>query len=75
MNGRPKLNDIVALLADVPAAKVLRGQVGTVVNVLPDDTMLIEFADNKGRAYAITPVKIAKLLVLQYAQELAQMDT
>lgn len=71
MNERPKLNDVVALLADVPAAEVLHGQVGTVVDVLPDDTMLIEFADDKGRAYAIIPVKIAKLLVLQYEQEVA----
>ena len=69
MNERPKLNDVVAFLADVPAAKVLRGQVGTVVDVLPDDTMLIEFADDNGRASAITPVEIAKLLVLQYEQE------
>ncbi len=71
MNERPKLNDVVALLADVPAAKVLRGQVGTVVEVLADDTLLIEFADDKGRAYAITPVKSSKLLVLQYEQEVA----
>lgn len=30
MNERPKLKEIVALLTDVPAAKVLRGQVGTI---------------------------------------------
>jgi hypothetical protein len=71
MNERPKLNDVVALLSDVPAAKVFRGQVGTVVDVLADETMLIEFADDKGRAYAITPVKIAKLFVLQHEQEVA----
>ena len=71
MYERPKLNDVVALLADVSAAKVLRGQVGTVVDVLADDTMLIEFADDKGRAYDITPIKISKLLVLQYEQEVA----
>jgi Domain of unknown function (DUF4926) len=71
MNGRPKLNDVVALLVDLPAAKVLRGHVGTVVDVLADETMLIEFADDKGRAYAITPVKIVKLLLLQYEQEVA----
>jgi Domain of unknown function (DUF4926) len=71
MNERPKLNEVVAVLADVRAAKVLRGQVGTVVDVLPDNTMSIEFADDNARAYAITPVKMAKLLVLQYEQEVA----
>ena len=71
MSERPKLNDVVALLSDVPAAKVLPGQVGTVVDVLPDDNMLIEFANDSGHVYAITPVKIEKLLVLQYKQEVA----
>jgi hypothetical protein len=71
MNEHPKLNDVVAILADVPAAKVFRGQVGTVVDVLADDSVLIEFADDNGRANTITPVKIAKLLVLQYEQEVA----
>ena len=59
MNERPKLNDVVALLADVPAANVLHGQEGTVVDVLADDTVLIELADDNGCGYAITPVKTA----------------
>ncbi len=71
MSERPKLNDVVALLADVPAAKLLRGQVGTVVEVLAGENLLVEFADDNGRAYAIAPVKAAGLLVLQYEREVA----
>jgi Domain of unknown function (DUF4926) len=71
MNEIAKVNDVVALLADVPAAKLLRGQVGTVVEILTDYSALVEFADDNGRAYAITPVKSSNLLVLQYEQEVA----
>jgi Domain of unknown function (DUF4926) len=43
--------------------------VGTVVEVFPEDNVLVEFADDSGRAYEITPIKIANLLVLQYEQK------
>lgn len=46
MSERPKLHDAVALLADLPAAKLLRRQTGTIVEALSDDTMPIEFADD-----------------------------
>ena len=71
MSERQNLNDAVALLADLPAAKFLRGQTGTVVEPLLVDTMLAEFADDNGRAYAITPVKTARLPVLQKERDLA----
>jgi Domain of unknown function (DUF4926) len=71
MNERPKQNTVVAVLADIPTAKLLCGQVGTVAEVLPEDKVLVEFADDKGRAHAITPIKIAKLLVLQNERQVA----
>jgi hypothetical protein len=45
----------VALLADLPAQRLARGQVGTVVEQLDDKTLLVEFSDDKGSAYAIAP--------------------
>jgi Domain of unknown function (DUF4926) len=72
MNERPKQNNVVAVLADMPTATLLCGQVGTVVEILPHDNVLVEFADNKGCAQAITPIKIANLLVLQYEREVEQ---
>lgn len=71
MSERPKLNDVVALLADMPAAKLLRGQVGTVVEVLAGRNLLVEFTDDNGRAYAIAPCEGENLLVLQYEREVA----
>jgi len=44
----------------------LHGQVGTIVEQLDDKTLLVEFSDDRGRAYAITPCPQADLLVLHY---------
>lgn len=71
MNERPQQNKFVAVLADMPTAKLLCGQVDTVVEVLPEDNVLMEFTDDSGRAPAITPIINAKLQVLQYEREVA----
>ncbi len=70
-NERPSVLDVVALLADVPAQRLVRGQVGTVVEQLDDITLLVEFSDDKGRGYAIAPCPLADLLVLHYVPEAA----
>jgi hypothetical protein len=36
-NERPSVLDVVALLADLPAQRLARGQVGTVVEQLDDE--------------------------------------
>jgi hypothetical protein len=64
--------DVVALLADLPAQGLARGQVGTVTEKLNDDAVLVEFSDDEGRAYAIAPCARADLLVLHYEQEPAE---
>jgi uncharacterized membrane protein len=66
-----KLNDVVALLADVPEAKLARGQVGTVVEILSPAKVLVEFADDEGKAFSITTIAENNLLVLQYEQAVA----
>lgn len=58
--------DVVALLRDYPAHGLARGQVGTIVEKLDDKTSLVEFSDDEGRAYAITPCPVTDLLVLHY---------
>ena len=66
---RPEVLDVVALLADLPAAGLARGLVGTVVESLGADRVLVEFSGDDGRADAIIPCPIADLLVLHYAPE------
>lgn len=68
-NETPSLLDVVALLTDIPAESLARGQVGTVVEQLDNKTLLVEFSDDPGRAYAIAPCQGEGLLVLHYVPE------
>ena len=68
---QPELLDVVALLEDVPEKSLASGQVGTVVEVLDAANLLVEFSDEEGRPYAITPVPQTQLLVLHYVPEAA----
>ena len=67
----PTLLDVVALLTDIPAEGLVRGQAGSVVELLDEATLLVEFSDDQGRAYAVAPCPQAELLVLHYATEAA----
>lgn len=65
MDPTPRLLDVVALLADMPASGLLRGQVGTVVEIL-DGAFEIEFSDDDGRTYAEVALTGDQLLVLHH---------
>ena len=45
-----ELLDLVALLRDVPEHGLVRGEIGTVVEVY-DDAVEVEFSDDEGRTY------------------------
>jgi hypothetical protein len=68
---RPAVLDVVALLAELPREGLARGQVGTVVEPLDERTVLVEFTDDQGRAYAIAPCARSELLVLHYVPQAA----
>jgi hypothetical protein len=70
-NERPSVLDVVALLTDLPTQRLARGQVGTIVEQLDDQTVLVEFSDEQGRGYAVAPCPRADLLVLHYVPEAA----
>ncbi len=71
-NSKPaSLLNVVALLTDIPAQRLARGQVGTIIEELDAETLLVEFSDDQGHAYAITPCPRAQLLVLHYVPEAA----
>jgi hypothetical protein len=67
----PAVLDVVALLYDLPAEGLARGQVGVVVEQLDDKTLLVEFSDDQGRAYAVAPCAQPGLLLLRYVPEAA----
>jgi hypothetical protein len=57
----------VALLRDLPQHRLVRGQIGTIVEALDEAATLVEFSDDDGRAYAIVPCPRDALLVLRTA--------
>jgi hypothetical protein len=64
--GGPAVLDVVALLIERPEEGLARGQVGTIVETLDAGTVLVEFSDDEGRAYAVAPCPRSELLVLHY---------
>lgn len=61
-----QLLDTVALVEDLSRENLCKGQVGTVVELLAPDTVLVEFSDDDGWTYALLPLKTDQLLVLHY---------
>jgi hypothetical protein len=63
MHTTPRLMDAVALLLDVPSHGLLRGQVGTVVELL-DGADEVEFSDDDGKTYAELALLADQVLAL-----------
>ena len=50
----PQLLDVVALTVDLPEYNLLRGQVGTIVELLADDAAFeVEFSDSNGQTISL----------------------
>ncbi|MBH5403019.1 DUF4926 domain-containing protein [Bradyrhizobium sp. CNPSo 4010] len=67
----PRALDVVALLANLPEHRLARGNVGTIVEELDEETVLVEFSDDDGRPYAVAPCLRSDLLPLHYVPEAA----
>jgi hypothetical protein len=70
MKNEPQLLDVVALLRDLPDESLVRGQVGTVVELL-DGAYEVEFSDDEGKTYAMLAVRPDSLLVLHHRPQQA----
>jgi hypothetical protein len=57
---------VVALLGDLPDHGLVRGQVGTIVERLDDETIEVEFSDDEGRTYAMLALRTEQLMVLHH---------
>ncbi len=58
--------DVVALLEDIPSRGLVRGQVGTVVEMLGPGVFEVEFSDNQGRTYASLALQGSQFLILRH---------
>lgn len=70
MDTRPHRFTVVALLSDLPAHGLVRGQVGTVVEIL-DGAYEVEFSDDSGRTYAELALNPDQVLVLHHRRQRA----
>lgn len=61
-----ELLSVVALMRDLPEAGLVRGQVGTVVEVLGPEVFEVEFSDDSGRTYASIALRPNELLRLHH---------
>jgi len=58
--------EVVALIEDLPARGLSRGQVGTLVETLGDGVYEVEFSDDDGRTYATLALRKDQIMVLRY---------
>jgi Domain of unknown function (DUF4926) len=61
-----EMHSVVALLEDLPAEGLVRGQVGTVVENSAPGVYEVEFADDNGRTYAMVALKAEQLMRLHH---------
>jgi hypothetical protein len=56
----------VAVLRDMPEKGLIRGQVGTIVQLLTPSVAEVEFSDDQGRAYAMAALRSEELIRLHH---------
>jgi len=61
-----KVLSVVALLEDVTAHGLRRGQVGTIVETLAPGVYEVEFSDDEGRTYASLPLRAEQVMELHH---------
>lgn len=66
-----QLLSVVALTSDAPERGLVRGQVGTVVEVLAPGVYEVEFSDDEGRTYALAALRHDQLMLLHYQPQQA----
>jgi len=71
MKDNLKILDVVALLKDVPDKKLVKGQVGTIVETWDKGVFEVEFCNPKGETIALLEVSGDDLLLLHYHLEAA----
>lgn len=62
--------DVVALQKAIPEKKLIRGQIGTVVEKSPETDFEVEFSDNQGRTLALLTLKTEDIMLLHEELEL-----
>ena len=56
----------MAALKDMPEKGLVRGQIGTIVQLLARSVAEVEFSDDQGRAYAMAALRSEELIRLHH---------
>ncbi|MBE9216135.1 MAG: DUF4926 domain-containing protein [Richelia sp. RM2_1_2] len=67
MTTKFNLLDVVALTVDLQEYNLLRGQVGTIVEILADGAAFeVEFSDSNGRTYESVGLRPEQIMLLHF---------
>ena len=61
-----ELFSVVAVLQDIPEKGLVRGQVGTVVELLAPSVAEVEFSDDQGHTYAMVALRSEEVIRLHH---------
>lgn len=62
-----KLFDVVALTANLPEENLLKGQVGTIVEIYNEgEAFEVEFVNTKGETYGLLTLNPNQMMLLHY---------
>lgn len=64
-----ELLDSVALLRNIPGKNLIKGQVGTVVELLDGETYEIEFTNSRGETIQTLPLSKKDIILLHFESE------
>ena len=64
-----KVRDVIALMEDLPAEGLRRGEVGTVVEQWKNGVFEVEFSGDSGKAYAFVALPGEKLMKLHFRKD------
>jgi hypothetical protein len=56
----------VAVLNDMPEKRLVRGQVGTIVELLSPSVAEVEFSNDQGRTYAMAALRFDEMIRLHH---------
>ncbi|MCW3125670.1 MAG: hypothetical protein JWO03_1328 [Bacteroidetes bacterium] len=66
MRSNLKILDVVALLRDIPEQNLVKGQVGTIVEIWDAGVFEVEFSNTNGETLALAQINEKDLLLLHY---------
>jgi len=61
-----QIHSVVAVTSDLPDHGLVRGQVGTIVEVWAPDVYEVEFSDGEGVTYAMVALRAEQLIRLHH---------